>query len=977
MYTLQILDAGQTFLHALDARPTTLGSGDGADVRLQEDGVAAVHVRLVPGADGVRLTAEADVVVNGQTTRAVELRLGDRVEVGGAVLVVGRTVARKAQPDDVLSRSVTRSARRAPAPRSAAPKLVAAVVVLLAIGGAVAASMMSDGGAEAKTLVAMVNDLRARGKLAEAKDESARLRAMWQDAEDDRLVLLDQADAALAAVDASIDALRGEVLDPTIQRTYGQWFQELRGMEERSAPHQQLAARKVRSRLRELIRERDEGIDAAAVAARAARAEAEGAVAAPAEQAPVTPAPRDVAPPSVDLAELDRRCERGQFAQALALIQAGFETAADQAEVARLRQAKADVQLRAERALQALLGEAGKAEAQGRLEHAVTVLQTARHHFPAGARFAALGNELARLDALVLQQEHAAAMATAPSAGSGEVDQATRLQTLASLRSHMDRIRDAEDAWDYARAATLLREGAGAVRARDAEFADRLLVRAEESDLLASWNQAVVAAIQAGKRLTASDTSGRELALLRVERGRVVARSPDGEGDLEWFDVDAAGMLRIGAAIKAGGRTALALAALLYKNGESEAAEGVLADLVRRDADQWQPHADSVLARGRGDDAATTHYELRKGEFVSLREVELEALGKKLLGKLDGALRARDPAARDAFVQATLAEGGLQREALGFAAREAFQQRLERVQRSGLKKQVDELTAERDALDAARDHAKALIFDEVKYFYPYKPPAVSGEKHAEYNRVQQEIDRRIAALRKVWQGSKTRVKVTTKFGDDLDRIDWLAEQLARLGALPKGESVASVLQPAAWARALEPGESVTLQTFCLTPSERAQRAYWRQIRAYNEAAKDEWPVAVTTLLRITNDYRVMFGHRPLAAVASACEGSQGHADEMSRLGYFAHMSPTPGRKTPTDRMRLAGYMFGVSENIALTGGAMSSHVAWCHSSGHHRNLLSPGHREIGIGANGRYWVQNFGSGDVHKSHPLWPTGADK
>ena len=219
--------------------------------------------------------------------------------------------------------------------------------------------------------------------------------------------------------------------------------------------------------------------------------------------------------------------------------------------------------------------------------------------------------------------------------------------------------------------------------------------------------------------------------------------------------------------------------------------------------------------------------------------------------------------------------------------------------------------------------------------------------------------------------------MSTKFGDDLDRIDWLAEQLARLGALPKGESIATLLQPVAWARALQPGESVTLQTFCLTPSERAQRAYWRQIRAYNEAAKDEWPVAVTTLLRITNDYREMFGHRPLAAVASACEGSQGHADEMSRLGYFAHMSPTPGRKTPTDRMRLAGYMFGVSENIAMTGGAMSSHVAWCHSSGHHRNLLSPGHREIGIGANGRYWVQNFGSGDVHKSHPLWPSVADK
>ena len=95
------------------------------------------------------------------------------------------------------------------------------------------------------------------------------------------------------------------------------------------------------------------------------------------------------------------------------------------------------------------------------------------------------------------------------------------------------------------------------------------------------------------------------------------------------------------------------------------------------------------------------------------------------------------------------------------------------------------------------------------------------------------------------------------------------------------------------------------------------------------------------------------------------------ADEMSRRGYFAHMSPTPGRKTPYDRMRLAGYLFGVSENIALVDGAGPAHVAWCHSAGHHRNLLDAGHREMGIGANGRYWVQNFGSGTGHRDDPAW------
>lgn len=975
MYTLQILDAGQTFLHALGARATTFGSGDAVDVRLHERGVAPRHATLDVAGEELRLQAEHDVIVNGAPTRSARLSLGDRVEIGKAVLVVGRTVTRKANPEDVLGRRVPRAPRRARSPAPSKSRVIlAALVVLLAIGGVVAAGMLADGGSEAKGLVAMVDDLRARGKLTEARAESARLRELWRDARDDRLTRLDRVDAALDAIDVARDRLRARVLDPAEELTYAQWSKELRGLEARGKSDERIAARKVRARLRQLVDERDAMVAAAARSAPAEpRASSPGADAAPASAPDAASVTQAVATAQrVEEDELERRCEQGKFAQALALVQAGFETADSAAEVARLRAAQSRVRVRAERAMASLLAEAARAERDGSVAHAVALLQSAQHDFPAEARFAELGNELARLDALALERQRAAARPDAAGAARGpqEIDQATRLQTLASLRSHMDKVRAADEAGDYALAASLLREAAGAVRARDGEFADRLLTRAAESELLAGWNGAVTAAVEAGKKLTTLDLAGRELELLRVDGGRVVARSPDGDAQLEWYDVSAEGMQRLAEALRVTGDTALGLASLLYKNGEAEAAEAVLADLIRADAKRWRGPVDAVLARGRGEDESLG-YELRKDGFVSLRQVELEALAKSMRGRLDAALRARDPGAADALVAATVAEGELQRAALGLAVREAFDKRVEQVQRSALRKQVEKLTAERDTLEAARGYAKELIFDEAKYFYPYKPPAVSGEKHAEYNRVQQEVDARVAALRDVWQGSKTKLKVARKFGDQLAQIDWLAEQQARLGSLPKGESVATVLHPLAWARALEPGETVTLQTFALTPSERADFETWRRVRAYNEAAKDEWPVAVTTLLRITNDYRVMFGHRPLAAVASACEGSQGHADEMSRLGYFAHMSPTPGRKTPTDRMRLAGYMFGVSENIAMTGGAMSSHVAWCHSSGHHRNLLSPGHREIGIGANGRYWVQNFGSGDVHRSHPSY------
>jgi uncharacterized protein YkwD len=70
-------------------------------------------------------------------------------------------------------------------------------------------------------------------------------------------------------------------------------------------------------------------------------------------------------------------------------------------------------------------------------------------------------------------------------------------------------------------------------------------------------------------------------------------------------------------------------------------------------------------------------------------------------------------------------------------------------------------------------------------------------------------------------------------------------------------------------------------------------------------------------------------------------------------------------------MRLAGYDKGASENIALVDGAQGAHDAWCQSSGHHRNLLDADHREVGIGNDGRYWVQNFGRGAVYQESVAW------
>ena len=122
-------------------------------------------------------------------------------------------------------------------------------------------------------------------------------------------------------------------------------------------------------------------------------------------------------------------------------------------------------------------------------------------------------------------------------------------------------------------------------------------------------------------------------------------------------------------------------------------------------------------------------------------------------------------------------------------------------------------------------------------------------------------------------------------------------------------------------------------------------------------------------VRVTNEYRMMFGRWPLRVVEKLTLSSRGHCEEMNRLGYFGHFSPTPGRRTPYDRMKLQGYQYGSSENCAAgSTSPLGAHQQWCHSSGHHRNLLMAPWTEMGSGQYGRLWTQNFGRAPKYSKH---------
>ncbi|MCA8964383.1 MAG: FHA domain-containing protein, partial [Planctomycetes bacterium] len=190
MLTLQILDRGQTSLFPLGDRPVLIGSAAGADLRLTESEVVAEHARLLPTAGGWRLVAQAKVLVNGRAVQQVELTLGDRVEIGQAVLVVGTSVQRPASADDVLAEAVVRRRRGEPARRSKG-RIVPVLAGLIALGAIAFFVSQSSDGDRVQTELATIARWQSDGELERADATITRLQQAWRGAEDDRLVRLE------------------------------------------------------------------------------------------------------------------------------------------------------------------------------------------------------------------------------------------------------------------------------------------------------------------------------------------------------------------------------------------------------------------------------------------------------------------------------------------------------------------------------------------------------------------------------------------------------------------------------------------------------------------------------------------------------------------------------------------------------------------------------------------------------------------
>jgi hypothetical protein len=450
---------------------------------------------------------------------------------------------------------------------------------------------------------------------------------------------------------------------------------------------------------------------------------------------------------------------------------------------------------------------------------------------------------------------------------------------------------------------------------------------------------------------------------------RVVYRGDE----LSWAEMPLEPIAEAAKRIALSGRALLGIVHEHLAHREIVAAWSALAELQRAGRVDDETVAD-VVARFRGERVPAGGYVFRSGDWIPRAEIEARERDARL-AKLDARFakvrlgRVDELAGIAGEYQAEAGEAGDARLAAALVAR--FGAAAAELAKDKTVKRLERLAARRAELDAARAAALELIFDEETYFYPYRPPECPPEKAALYPAVQRRVDELVKAVRDVWRDEE-RVHLAREYRELVAEIGWLRSTAAELGCEVEVAVRATGL-PAWFDGVPDVFEEVALKDFAWDAAEAAALARDRAIVAYNERiwARGGFPAELDgatpdqgerTQVEITNGYRRMMGRCALAwdpRIQAAC---QDHSDYMSRTGDFGHFEPDPETKGPMERMRRRGYLTGRSENCALSGGPADAHDGWLHSSGHHRNILMPGHREMASAVAGPYWTQDFGAG---------------
>ena len=266
-------------------------------------------------------------------------------------------------------------------------------------------------------------------------------------------------------------------------------------------------------------------------------------------------------------------------------------------------------------------------------------------------------------------------------------------------------------------------------------------------------------------------------------------------------------------------------------------------------------------------------------------------------------------------------------------------------------------------LDRRREYALELIMDPVAYPYPYAP------NQAE---IQAEVNERVAAVREIWDNPvKFAGQTNPEFDAIMDKIRAIAERMATID--PQQDYFKKTPEETVEYISNIANEALTIRNYA--GGNNGKEALYNANVKIMESNEDH-PTGAThadaesrAQVKITNEYRIMFGRMALKINDKLFWGAHHHSRYCVEHngGQIAHNIPgEPRGEGPGDRMKHEGYSGGGGENIHMNSGgptALSSHNSWCNSSGHHRNILTPGWRVLGSAKWQTIWTQKFGNVD--------------
>ncbi len=277
---------------------------------------------------------------------------------------------------------------------------------------------------------------------------------------------------------------------------------------------------------------------------------------------------------------------------------------------------------------------------------------------------------------------------------------------------------------------------------------------------------------------------------------------------------------------------------------------------------------------------------------------------------------------------------------------------LKRLRETSLVKGVEKIASLRAEMDRRRAAALDLIFDEKKYFYPYR------DRMKEYEPVQREVDHLVEAVREVWESKVAfRTKAEGQAVQVLKDLDAAVKELRDLGAEPTPRDLELEVLRRYFDRDLN------VQNYFTSPEDLADHETDAGVLRENQKKASAATTEERRQVEVTNLYRIMMGRRALRLEDRLVMSARGHCEDMVKGGWFDHFNPVdPRKRAPDDRIRLAGYEpLACSENILLgKGDPEGAHAGWLHSSGHHRNILNAHWKDQGSGRSGGHWTQNFG-----------------